>query len=201
MAIEQILLSPGFQRDRTAFSRSRHQEQVSLYRSTDGGATWNPLEVNLSLVAMSPEFDRDGVLMGVFLNQIVVSNDRGETWERVGSVPEGDEFRGLSLAPLFRRWHVAFAFGIRSQNLYRSVDGGQSWDAVLFIGGRAFGQFPPQIAYGPEPLRSRNQADRATGTSMRNQRTGRPRPVFGSPGAAGRYVPGVGGSNTWCSPI
>jgi len=150
MSIEQILLSPGSASDRMAFSRSRVLGQGNLYRSSDGGATWERLGVDLSLVAMSPEFDRDGVLMGVSADQVVVSRDRGKTWEPVGSVPEGDSITRLGLAPLFERWQVAFAFGSASQNLYRSADGGHSWDVVLSVGGHAFGPFPPQLVFGPE---------------------------------------------------
>ncbi len=164
MSIEEILLSPGFERDQMAFSRSRVQGQGNLYRSTDGGATWVRLGVDLSLVAMSPEFDRDGVLMGVSAGQVVVSRDRGETWEPLGSVPDGDSFTRLSLAPLFDRWQVVFAFGAASQNLYRSVDGGRSWDVVLPVGGHAFGPFPPQLAYGPETERGRSLFLLATNT-------------------------------------
>jgi len=150
MSIEQILLSPGFASDRIAFSQSRALGEGNLHRSSDGGATWERLGVDLSLVAMSPEFDRDGVLMGVSADQMVVSRDRGETWEPVGSVPEGDSISRLSLAPRFERWQVAFAFGSASQNLYRSADGGHSWVVVLSVGGHAFGPFPPQLVYGPE---------------------------------------------------
>jgi photosystem II stability/assembly factor-like uncharacterized protein len=150
MSIEQILLSPGFASDRMAFSRSWVLGQGNLYRSSDGGATWERLGVELGLVAMSPEFDRDGVLMGVSADQVVVSCDRGETWESVGVVPEGDSITRLGLAPRFERWQVVFAFGSASQNLYRSADGGRSWDVVLSVGGHAFGPFPPQLVFGPE---------------------------------------------------
>jgi photosystem II stability/assembly factor-like uncharacterized protein len=150
MSIDDILLSPGFEGDHMAFSWSRTQGQGSLYRSTDGGVTWEAVGVDLSLVAMSPELDQDGVLMGVSASQVVASHDRGETWAPVGSVPDGDSFTLLSLAPLFDRWQVVFAFGAASQNLYRSDDGGCSWDIVLSVGGQAFGSIPPQLAYGPE---------------------------------------------------
>lgn len=155
MSIEQILLSPGFERDQMAFSRSRAQGQGNLYRSFDGGATWEGLGVDLSLVAMSPEFDRDRILMGTAADQVLISRDRGETWEVVGNIPDGDVFTRLSLAPLFDRWQVVFAFGAASRNLYRSVDGGRSWDVVLSVAGHAYGPFPPQLGYGPETERGR----------------------------------------------
>ena len=155
MLVDQILLSPGFESDRMAFSWSRVQGQGSLYRSLDGGATWEELGADLSLVAMSPEFDQDGVLMSVSAGQVVASRDRGETWKPGGSVPEGDSFAWLSLAPLYDRWQVVFAFGDASRNLYRSVDGGRSWDVVLPVEGQTFGPFPPQLDYGPETERGR----------------------------------------------
>lgn len=150
MSVDDILLSPGFGSDQIAFARSRVLGQGNLYRSADGGATWKALGVDLNAVAMSPEFDQDGVLMGVSAGQVVVSRDSGQAWEPVGSVPDGESFTRLSLAPLFDRWRVAFAFGGSSQSLYRSVDGGRSWQEVLAVGGSAGVPFSPQLAYGPE---------------------------------------------------
>jgi photosystem II stability/assembly factor-like uncharacterized protein len=150
MSIEQILLSPGYVGDRTAFARSRTLGQGNLHRSSDGGTTWESLSVDLTAVAMSPEFDQDGILMGASADQVLLSRDRGETWQPAGRVPEDDMFRYLSLAPLFDRWRVALAFGSTSQNLYRSADGGLTWNAVLSVEGQAGSPSPPQLVYGPE---------------------------------------------------
>ena len=152
MAVVEILLSPGFARDQTAFSQARYVEEGgsrSLYRSTDGGATWMRLQADLDKVTLSPDFEQDGIPMGLrWDHQVVISRDRGETWQPLGTGPEGVWFGELSIAPLFDRWQVVFAFSGR--NVYRSADGGRSWDEVSPVGDDAFSHYPKQIVYGPE---------------------------------------------------
>jgi len=94
--------------------------------------------MNLDLVAMSPEFDQDHTLMGVAVSyvnyeprsELYMSRDGGDHWERVGTTPAGKGVTLLSLAPLFEKWKVLFVLA-NDRTLYRSADGGSSWDAVL----------------------------------------------------------------------
>ncbi|MCP4540849.1 MAG: hypothetical protein GY832_27245 [Chloroflexi bacterium] len=139
--VSQIFFSPGFEQDSTVFALSE-----TLYRSTDGAVSWHPLDIDLGCVALSPEFDQDQTLIGISTgaNDVALSQDRGNTWEYVGSVP-GDGTTGqcmINIAPLFSRWQVAFAY--IDNALYHSVDGGRSWNTVLELGS------PPQLVYGPE---------------------------------------------------
>jgi hypothetical protein len=151
MLCDEILLSPGFESDQTVFATCKSILQPGdCYRSTDSGATWQRLTVDLRTIAMSPEFDQDGVLMGLSDGQVLVSRDRGETWAAVGSEGAGAPFQQLSLAPLFGQWQVVFAFGGSRGTLYRSADGGRTWDLVLSLEESASGLLPAQIAYGPE---------------------------------------------------
>ena len=160
MNIEQILLSPGFDSDRTAFAGvAPAGGRSGLYRSRDGGRSWQALDINPDLVAMSPEFDQDHTLMGVTVSyvdheerwELHISRDGGDHWERVGSTPGGRGGYLLSLAPLFDKWNVLFVLA-SDQTLYRSADGGKSWEAVLNIaspiGGGAL-VVPAQLVYAP----------------------------------------------------
>ncbi|MFQ5855935.1 MAG: hypothetical protein ACE5LU_09860 [Anaerolineae bacterium] len=147
MGVREILISPGFSRDRTAFARVRWGR---LHRSTDGGHTWHALDVDLDPVAMSPEFDQDHILMGVARagfeerTGLLISRDGGDHWERVGDTPTDENVSLLSLAPLFEKWHVVFALA-GNDTLYRSADGGISWDAVLSVPGTS----SVQLVYAP----------------------------------------------------
>jgi photosystem II stability/assembly factor-like uncharacterized protein len=87
--------------------------------------------MNLDLLAMSLEFDRDHTLMGVAKDgtELRISRDGGDSWGRVSDTLNGQAIGFLSLAPSFDKWHVLFAYG--NGTLYRSDDGGRSWDAVL----------------------------------------------------------------------
>jgi photosystem II stability/assembly factor-like uncharacterized protein len=155
MGINQILISPGFGRDSTVFASVR---TGGLQRSRDGGQTWQALQADLSPVAMSPEFEQDQTLMGVaFLSaeqraEVRISRDAGEHWERVGDTPGGVTFDMLSMAPLFEKWQVAFGYG-SDGTLYRTEDGGLSWQAVLNAAPASF--LPPQLVYAPDIERQR----------------------------------------------
>jgi len=154
MGVRQILLSPGFAQDRTAFAFVRvwsGEPAGNLYRSRDGGETWEDLGVNVELIAMSPEFDRDGGLMAVVRAdsgryELRISRDGGDRWERVGDTPDGQSLSMLSLAPLFTKWHVVFAYG-QNGTLYRSADGGAHWNPVLTTEPSTE---PPQLVYAPD---------------------------------------------------
>jgi photosystem II stability/assembly factor-like uncharacterized protein len=147
----KILLSPGFAADKTAFAMAGYHS----YRSTDGGNTWRILNLPSSArygqwqdLALSTEFDRDQIILGSVRDnqtqhaQVFISGDGGEQWAEVGEMPE--EATTLSLAPLFRTWQTAFAYG--PYTLYRSTDGGQHWTPVLTIQAGGI----KQLLYAPD---------------------------------------------------
>jgi hypothetical protein len=160
MGIDEILLSPGFARDGTAFARvAPAGGKGAIYRSKDGGHSWQALDIDLALVAMSPEFDQDHTLIGARHGdvdpeqgwELHISRDGGDHWAQVGSTPGGKSVDLLSPAPLFEEWNVLFAFA-GDQTLYRSADGGKRWDAVLDIADPNFVDpfvVPLQLVYAP----------------------------------------------------
>jgi hypothetical protein len=108
--------------------------------------------MKLDLVAMSPEFDQDHTLMGVAGSDVHISRDGGDHWGRVGSTPAGKGIYLLSPAPLFEKWNVLFVLA-DDHTLYRSADGGKSWDAVLNIPYPIFVDplvVPWQLVYVPD---------------------------------------------------
>jgi hypothetical protein len=125
--VQQVLFSPAFARDQTMFARVGSWEGP-LYRSTDGGHTWQALGVKARLVALSPEFGQDHTMMAIIGDQVHVSQNAGETWGRLSDLPAGKYVSLLSLAPLFARWRVLFASWSSWGNamLYRSADGAES---------------------------------------------------------------------------
>jgi photosystem II stability/assembly factor-like uncharacterized protein len=150
MGVEQFLISPGFAHEPLVFARTR---TGGLHRSRDGGRTWQALDVDLHPVALSPEFDQDHTLMGTARAdsegriELRISRDGGDNWERLGATPEGVTFNLLSLAPLFDKWHVVFAYG-NNGALYRSEDGGVNWQAVLRTEDTSFTS--SQLVYAPD---------------------------------------------------
>jgi photosystem II stability/assembly factor-like uncharacterized protein len=134
MRIDDLLLSPGFARDGTAFAVSAF---TALHRSLDGGQSWQALPLNAYRAAMSPEFDQDPILMASGgddpANELYLSRDGGDSWDRLGVQPGDSPLTMLSLAPLYAKWQTAFAYE-ENGLLYRSEDGGQRWDLVLETG-------------------------------------------------------------------
>lgn len=146
-SVEQLLLSPGFLHDRTAFARMNSGE---LYRSQDAGLTWQDLGKALRPLALSLEFDQDGMILGAAPDgtDLFISRDGGIRWELLGKTPGAAPLDWLSLAPLFDKWGVAFARGrdpIPTQTgsdvaaLYRTGDGGLHWQQVALQSGEPLG--------------------------------------------------------------
>jgi len=151
MAVNSLAFSPAYAADRTAFAVVPDNP---LQRSTDGAASWHALKTaSASLVALSPEFDRDGTLavygMRDGVGVLQFSEDRGNRW-RDAAVPGAGGLRLLSLAPEFARWHVMFALD-GTGDLHRSdngaVAGAASWQRVLSTGRTDIER--TQLAYGP----------------------------------------------------
>jgi photosystem II stability/assembly factor-like uncharacterized protein len=146
-----LLLSPGFEHDQTVFAGIGEAD----YRSTDGGDTWQPLDLQLRAIALSPEFDEDHTLIGavssckwvndkcINYNQIFISRDDGDTWERTGASPQGVTFSSLGITRLFKNQRAILARDT-DYTLYRSIDGGNSWDIIPSPGRSR------QLVYGPE---------------------------------------------------
>lgn len=179
--VQQIELSRAFASDRTVVAAMvtgrfptpwdrvndvrtvpHHESSAGVMVSTDGGDSWRASSVGLELhgvpfryvqqIALSPSFDRDGVLFacawGPWTGSAVAaalfrSGDRGLSWSPVWETAEGQA--GL-------RWSAAFALspafgvdnfgqmtlvGISSYNasphstaacrVYSTADGGKTW--------------------------------------------------------------------------
>ncbi|MBN1976542.1 MAG: PQQ-binding-like beta-propeller repeat protein, partial [Anaerolineae bacterium] len=144
MNIHKIFLSPGYEHDQTVFADA--WGSGGIFRSVDSGITWQPLDIELNQIVMSPEFDRDKTLIGSIGGKILVSRDGGITWKYTGDILPGKAQSGvLSIAPMFSNHQIIFA---HSQNaLYRSVDGGHSWETVLSLNNLYQQQ---QLIYGPQ---------------------------------------------------
>jgi photosystem II stability/assembly factor-like uncharacterized protein len=99
----------------------------SLLRTTDGGATWQHLPIDMSPVeygGVTAMFFRDGQHGWIAWNKtgghgaILYTDDGGQNW----SVQEDDIYRCFDI--IFVDENVGWAVGWR---LYHTVDGGQNW--------------------------------------------------------------------------
>jgi photosystem II stability/assembly factor-like uncharacterized protein len=140
-SFRELLISSGYSSDGIVFARTADR---SLWRSEDGGRIWQRLDIRLDLVRLSPEFGQDRTMLGTDGTLLLRSGDGGESWTTIGATPNSEPLVMLSLAPLYQRWQVAFAF-TASGGFYRSLDGGQSWERKMAVGARD----RAEIVYAP----------------------------------------------------
>ncbi|HNT75462.1 MAG TPA: hypothetical protein PKH77_10620 [Anaerolineae bacterium] len=110
-----------------------------LYRSTDGGRSWQSAYASLSLtqplpttsVVLSPDFAADRTVFAGVPGGVLYSLDGGETWRTVelGSPPP--VVSTLALSPDFRRDGVLLA-GTMEDGVFRSGNRGTHWAAWNF---------------------------------------------------------------------
>ncbi|MEJ5198595.1 MAG: hypothetical protein WHX53_06700 [Anaerolineae bacterium] len=125
-----LAASPAFDRDGICFAA----RGSGLYRSTDGGATWQLAYASLGLdeavatpaVAISPDFPSDHTVFAGVAGAILRSYDGGQTWY-VSSLPTPPPVVScLAVSPDYVRDGVVFA-GTMEDGVFRSSDRGDHW--------------------------------------------------------------------------
>ena len=127
-----VAVSPEFASDRSVFAAVKG----GILRSSDGGDTWfttafpAPPPVFSSLV-VSPEFERDGVLLaGTLEDGVFASGDRGVHWQPWNFGLFDLHVLCLALSPNWRADETVLAGA--ETGLYRSSNGGRAWRATDF---------------------------------------------------------------------
>jgi photosystem II stability/assembly factor-like uncharacterized protein len=125
--IGQVLASPAYVSDRTAFTISRGY----LMRSTDGGSTWTQIVNGLdrprpNQIAIAPS-DPQVMYLAVPAGGVYRSGDQGWSWTRTSTPVEARNIARLAVSP--ESPNVAFAAGT-SAGLFRTTNGGSSWTPV-----------------------------------------------------------------------
>jgi len=129
--IVQVLASPAYASDRTAFAISRG----FLMRSIDGGSTWTQLVNGLdrprpNQIAVAPS-DPHVLYLAAPGGGFYRSHDQGSSWTRTSTPVAARDIARLAVSPASS--NVVFAAG-SSAGLYRTTNGGSSWAAVGSFG-------------------------------------------------------------------
>ena len=115
----------------TEWDAEAGRERKKVYRSTDGGQTWEqiafPVHVFMKSILVYPGTGH--LLAGTSGGDVYRSNDDGATW-RLASTGLPSARGALSLAIDRRTGHVYVGF--INEKLYRSKDGGQTWETTGF---------------------------------------------------------------------
>jgi photosystem II stability/assembly factor-like uncharacterized protein len=121
--VHGFALSPDFINDKTLFLGNRSNGSYALFRSTDEGNSFNPVNLEVETVfsiAISNEFAVDNKLYVGTERGVFKSFDRGESWV----------FSGLNNMTIYSleisKDGTLFA-GTLGQGVFRSLEGGENW--------------------------------------------------------------------------
>ncbi len=122
-SVTDIAYSPDFALDQTAFVGS-----FGLYKTTDDAVSWTKvLTEGVSAVVVSPQFMTDTTVFAG-AGELYISHDGGTSWISVTLPTTPTIINALAISPDFGADQTLFA-GINS-GLYRSTDGGLTWERV-----------------------------------------------------------------------
>lgn len=125
--VTNLALSPAFADDNLILISKRH-----LLRSTDGGQSWVDTQVPGGLIAFSPNFEEDELILS---SGNWRSADGGKTWQPSAVGREPGIARELFFSPTFAVDQSVYLLlepdDSVSLRLQRSVDAGLTWDSLM----------------------------------------------------------------------
>ncbi len=125
--VTHLAVSPTFADDNLIVISKRH-----LLRSTDGGESWQDMGAPGGLVAFSPNYRQDGLILSSGRWR---STDWGETWQPAAVGREPGVAREILFSPAFASDQTVYVLleGDHGapRRLQRSVDAGRTWHSLL----------------------------------------------------------------------
>ena len=132
LATTAVAVSPEFESDHTVFAGGAGV----VLRSIDGGETWGVVQLIspppvVSIIAISPDYDKDGTLLvGTMEDGVFLSSDRGGRFNRWNFGLLDLNVYSMAVSPTFLEDETLFV-GTES-GIFRSTNGGRAWREVNF---------------------------------------------------------------------
>jgi photosystem II stability/assembly factor-like uncharacterized protein len=128
-----LVISPAFAVDKTLFSTG----SKGIYQSTDQGRNWQllsqakiPEGSDVQLV-ISPNYPNDSTLFAGTQNGLYVTRDTGHSWQEMVNhvLGENPYIEAIAISPDYGNDRT-FLVSVRGQGLFKTVDGGQSFESI-----------------------------------------------------------------------
>jgi photosystem II stability/assembly factor-like uncharacterized protein len=122
-----LAVSPGYAEDQTLFAGV----PSGMFRSLNGGRSWREVDLPIGYeavlcLALAPSFVEDGVIYaGTERQGLLRSDDRGQTWQRLGQAALTEPINSLIVGPRFPEQPELLI--LQGEHLLYSADGGASW--------------------------------------------------------------------------
>jgi len=126
-----LLASPNFQKDGAAFAAT---DGAGLLATRDSGKSWEDSSFGLgdpSVLALAAPADwsRRETMFAAATDGVYISLNGGRAWRETELMMDDDVVDALAVSPAFERDRTIYA-GTEGGTLYRSQDGGRTWDLV-----------------------------------------------------------------------
>jgi photosystem II stability/assembly factor-like uncharacterized protein len=109
--------------------KTRDRPHANLARTDDGGSTWKPCgafsPVGSGSVQALPKW-RDGVLYWLVEGALIATRDKGQTWTKISSLPNG------RYGPVFGKTTQQL-FVLTNAGIVESTDGGTTWSKPTLL--------------------------------------------------------------------
>jgi len=133
--VYDLAVSPDFEEDGLCFAA----RASGLYRSEDGGRSWQDAYASLelsaalttSVVVVSPGFETDRSVFAGVPGGVLRSADAGQSWQVASFPPPAPFVSSLVISPNYARDGTLFV-GTLEDGVFRSGDRGTHWAAWNF---------------------------------------------------------------------
>jgi photosystem II stability/assembly factor-like uncharacterized protein len=127
-----IALPPDFAISYKAYASIRYYlgDGKYIYTSSDAGATWSQLASNMLVdqIALGTTIGGDIQLFATSDNGVARSDDAGLTWALHNEGLDVVQVVSLAVSPAYENDQTVFAIG--NNNLYRSINGAETWSQL-----------------------------------------------------------------------